>query len=267
MCIVVFHWQAESSSPLTLAANRDEFFARPTAAMHWWSDADILAGRDLKGGGTWMGVTRGGRFALLTNLRDPRLRKINAPSRGMIVNAFLEGSASAETFLEKLASRASTYEGFNIVCGTLAAHASTGRELWFLNSSEASARRLDDGIYALSNASLDTPWPKTQRIKERFAAALTHDKFDARAVAIDILLLDATRADDATLPDTGVPRDWERALSSIFIRHHDDAGNVVYGTRSSTQLHATEDAIAIHEVTHRVDAISHSRIDMNFQVN
>jgi uncharacterized protein with NRDE domain len=266
VCIVVFRWQPDSDSPLILAANRDEFFARPTAALHWWDDAEILAGRDLKGGGTWMGVTREGRFALVTNVRDPRLRKANAPSRGMIVNEFLEGRVSAQAFLATLALRASIYEGFNVVCGSLASRSTHSRELWFLNSVEAQPRRLNDGTYTLSNASLDTPWPKTMRIKEHFANALDHSKFDVRAEAIDTLLLDDTPADEAALPDTGVPREWERALGSIFIQHRDDAGKLVYGTRSSSQLHATNSTVKVRETTHLDLVRSHSRVSFDFNI-
>jgi uncharacterized protein with NRDE domain len=272
MCIVVFRWQPDSDEPLVLAANRDEFFARPTAALHWWNETDILAGRDGKSGGTWMGVTRRGRFALLTNLRDPRLRKPNAPSRGMIVNAFLEGDRSPQAFLTDLSARAAEYEGFNFVCGSLAkqsrfAAKSRAHELWFLNSTEAEPRRLVNGVYALSNASLDTPWPKTLRIKQYFAAALQNEDSDTRRHALDSLLLDDTRATDDALPETGVPRSWEQALSSIFIRHRDDAGNIIYGTRSSSQWYATHNYFDVHETTHIEHVQNHSRARVRFNVS
>lgn len=266
MCVVVFNWQTESDSPLTLAANRDEFFARPAAPLHWWLGDEILAGRDLKGGGTWMGATRSGRFALLTNLRDPQLRKTDAPSRGTIVNAFLDGAMSAPRFLDDLAARSSRFEGFNVVCATLGGRTNGARELWFLNSHEVKPRRLQDGVYALSNASLNTPWPKIERIKTSFSRALRQPDFDARVQSIDALLLDATRAADEALPATGVPREWERALSSIFIRHCDAAGNIIYGTRVSTQFHVVGDTIAMREVTHLPDHPSRSQIEFKFTI-
>jgi uncharacterized protein with NRDE domain len=212
MCIVVFHWAPETDAPLALAANRDEFFARPTAAMHWWPDGNVLAGRDLKSGGTWMGVTRTGRFALVTNVRDPSLRKSNAPSRGNIVSGFLESETDAQMFLQTIASRGHAYEGFNLVCGSLARSA---RELWFLNSVEQMPRRLTHGTYALSNATLDTPWPKTKRIKAVFAEIMNTKISEENLAAIDALLTDATHADNAALPNTGVPIEWERALKHL----------------------------------------------------
>jgi uncharacterized protein with NRDE domain len=241
MCIVVFNWQPESTSPLTLAANRDEFFARPTLPMHWWDDADILAGRDLQSGGTWLGVTQGARFALVTNVRDPSLRKANAPSRGLLVTAFLKSNDSPETYTQTLARSAHTYEGFNILCGELA---HPQRELWFLNSHTREPVRVAAGIHTLSNASLNTSWPKTARIKAAFSHTITLANIDEQNVSFGALLNDTALADDDTLPSTGVPLDWERALSSVFIRRSD------YGTRASTWLRASNDVIELHETTH-----------------
>jgi uncharacterized protein with NRDE domain len=263
MCIVVFHWAPETDAPLALAANRDEFFARPTAAMHWWPDGNVLAGRDLKSGGTWMGVTRTGRFALVTNVRDPSLRKSNAPSRGNIVSGFLESETDAQMFLQTIASRGHAYEGFNLVCGSLARSA---RELWFLNSVEQMPRRLTHGTYALSNATLDTPWPKTKRIKAVFAEIMNTKISEENLAAIDALLTDATHADNAALPNTGVPIEWERALSSIFIRHRDASGEIVYGTRSSSQLHVNFDGVYVHETTHLPENIAHARVSQHFKI-
>jgi uncharacterized protein with NRDE domain len=262
MCIVVFHWAPETDAPLSLAANRDEFFARPTAAMHWWPDSNVLAGRDLKNGGTWMGVSRTGRLALVTNVRDPSLRKSSAPSRGNIVSEFLESETDAQVFLQTLASRAPAYEGFNLVCGSLARSA---RELWFLNSIERTPRRLPHGTYALSNATLDTPWPKTQRIKAAFADIMKTKIGEEKLAALDALLIDTTHANDAALPNTGVPIEWERALSSIFIRHRDESGDIVYGTRSSSQLHVNFDGVYVHETTHLPESIGHARVREQFQ--
>jgi uncharacterized protein with NRDE domain len=257
MCIVVFCWQPESSSPLMLAANRDEFFARPSLPMHWWPKQNILAGRDVKSGGTWLGVSRTGRVALLTNVRDPSLRRTEAPSRGLIVSEFLEGVIGTRDYLTALAARADTYEGFNLICGTLRRDQ---RALWFFNSQERAPLELHDGTYALSNATLDTPWPKTVRIKSKFEATLAsigraqvHDAFNE-------LLLDATRADDAALPNTGVPSDWERALSSIFIRHEQ------YGTRASTQLAINDNRVALSEITHAAERSSVSEARFTFDL-
>jgi uncharacterized protein with NRDE domain len=249
MCIVVFHWSPDSDSPLTLASNRDEFFVRPTLGMHWWDDAPILAGRDLKGDGTWLGVTRSGRFALLTNVRNPALRKAAAPSRGELVKQFLSGAATPESFLGSLAERLHAFEGFNVLCGDVGG--GTRRALMFLNSTEGRVRALNAGIYALSNASLDTPWPKVLRIKSEFTQAMQLQEQSIRQQRIEQLLRDETRADTRELPHTGIPPDWEQALSSIFIRHANDDGALpVYGTRASTLLHVSENKILVSETQH-----------------
>jgi uncharacterized protein with NRDE domain len=240
MCVVVFQWQPDSASPLTIAANRDEFFARPSLPMHWWRDAEILAGRDEKSGGTWMGFTRRGRFAFVTNVRDPSLRKANAPSRGHIVRDFLSSDHVAEKFLSHLSQQTHEYEGFNLVCGELAR---TRRTLWFLNSKENAPREIASGLFALSNATLDTPWPKVERVKSAFRDALARAPHE-QSSALDDLLRDETRASDDALPQTGVPLEWERALSSVFIRHGD------YGTRASTQLFVRNDLVELSERTH-----------------
>jgi uncharacterized protein with NRDE domain len=257
MCIVVFRWQADSNEPLVVAANRDEFFARPTAPLHWWPGSDILAGRDERSGGTWMGVTRHGRFALLTNVRDPRLRKTNAPSRGKIVSDFLSSDRPAHEFLTQLSQRSQTYEGFNVVCGDLA---SARRALWFLNSQENVPREIGEGVFALSNASLDTPWPKVERVKAAFREALARAPYE-QPDAIDALLQDDARAVDASLPRTGVPLEWERALSSVFIRH----GN--YGTRASTQLFVRDDRVDVTERTHLPEHANAQQLSFSIPLN
>jgi uncharacterized protein with NRDE domain len=277
MCIVVFRWQPDSSEPLTLAANRDEFFARPTAAMHWWQDGSTLAGRDLQSGGTWLGVTRSGRFALLTNVRNPALRKTNAPSRGNIVSDFLLSEQSAETFIRELATRADAYEGFNALCGTLSSHANEAPSaLWFLNSIENAPRHLANGQYTLSNATLDTAWPKTARLKISFATALSETDFPTRIQSLRTMMLDDRRANDASLPATGVPIEWERALSSIFIRDtfatRDDArATREYGTRSTTVLHVARDDLIAHvsiaETTHTERTVSDSTATFEFELS
>lgn len=256
MCIVVFQWQPNAHEQLTLAANRDEFFARPTAAMAWWPDADVLAGRDLQGNGSWLGITRSGRFALLTNVRDPSKRKQYAPSRGLIVREFLEGEARPGDYAQMLAKRATQYEGFNVLVGTIGLRASA-RELWFLNSNEQRARALPAGVYALSNASLNTPWPKTERLRRAFSAVISLTS-DSSTDTLHALLRDDRRADDADLPNTGVPLEWERALSSIFIRHGP------YGTRSSTALSVRGDTIEAHEVTHLPEQASAEQTRFRF---
>jgi uncharacterized protein with NRDE domain len=207
-----------------VAANRDEFHARPTASAEWWPDhPEILAGRDLEAGGTWLGVTRTGRFAALTNYRDPERRREAAagaatPSRGALVTSVLESGASVAQSLGYLREVGANYNGFNLIF-------SDGERLGIYESVRGSGRELAPGIYGLSNHLLDTPWPKVQIAKNRLQAALLGLTDTAPLLE---LLRDDRPASDALLPQTGVSLEWERLLSSAFVRAPD------YGTRCST---------------------------------
>lgn len=224
MCLILAAWRVHPDFPLVVAANRDEYFARPTRSAGFWTDApDILAGRDLSAGGTWLGITRAGRFAALTNYRDARREKQDASSRGMLVSDFLKGSAASLDYLAAIERIAPTYNGFNLlVCDgkTFACH----------NNVEQRTRVLEPGIHGLSNHVLNTPWPKVTAAKLALNASLhtlpeTRPLFD--------FLRDETLAPDDELPSTGVSLAWERRLSSIFVRSEPSIG---YGTRSSTVL-------------------------------
>lgn len=223
MCLIAFAWQQHPRYPLVFAANRDEFYDRPTMPAHFWADAPhVLAGRDEKAGGTWMGLGRDGRFAAVTNHRDPAAEKQNAPSRGALVADYLRSTDGPQAYLEALAARADRYNGFNLLVGRPDA-------LWyFSNRSGAAPGRVRPGVHALSNALLDTPWPKVEKSKSALAALVERDAVTPEALLR--LLADAERAPDAVLPQTGVPEAWERALSSVFIEAEG------YGTRSSTAL-------------------------------
>ena len=258
MCIAAFAWNPESETPLVLAANRDEFFARPTEPMHWWPDQQILAGRDLKGNGAWLGVTRAGRFALLTNVRNPALRREDAPSRGGIVKDFLESTIPSSVFVAALAENAPRYEGFNALCGQANAES---RELSFLNSVERVGKRLEPGLYGLSNASLDTEWPKLIRIKQGLRHALAERDLSAQDVRLLRLLQNPTPAADRQLPNTGVPIEWERALGSIFINRDD------YGTRASTILRVSGARASVAEVNYAPDASVTKRSAFEFDIS
>jgi uncharacterized protein with NRDE domain len=215
MCLIAFNWNPDSETPLLVAANRDEFYARPTAPLAWWDDAPIVAGRDLQAGGTWMGLSRGGRFAALTNYRDPTRQKPDAPSRGALVVDFLCGDDSASDFIHRLRADAPAYNDFNLLLfdGT--------RPLGYESHGDRSLR-FGRGVHAVSNACFDTPWPKVDVLKAGMMGAGDQDD------ALLALLADTTIAPDARLPQTGVPLDWERALSAAFIR------TPAYGTRSSS---------------------------------
>lgn len=222
MCLILFAYRVHPEYRLVAAANRDEFFARPTAPAAPWPDAPgVVAGRDLRGGGTWMGVAEGGRWAAVTNHRDPGEPLPHAPSRGDLVAGFLRGAEAPGDYLARLESRAAEYNGFNLLAGD-------ARSLfWFSNRSGEPPRRLEPGIYGLSNHLLDTAWPKVQRGKRELARLLAGP---ADPVPLLDLLLDRTLAADHLLPDTGVGAERERALSAAFIL------TPGYGTRASTAL-------------------------------
>lgn len=230
MCLILLAHQVHPDYPLAVCANRDEFYARPTAAADFWTDAPhILAGRDLQAGGTWLGVTRGGRFAAVTNYRDPGAPEGRC-SRGELTRAFLAGEASPEAFLQALEPEA--YGGFNLFLGN--------REgLYYYSNRQRTIRSLAPGIYGLSNHLLETPWPKLVAAKERFATALGQLPDPEPQFT---LLADERRWPDERLPDTGVPLEWERILSAVFVR------SPGYGTRASTVLTVARDgAVRLQE--------------------
>jgi uncharacterized protein with NRDE domain len=219
VCLILIAWQAHPDYPLVVAANRDEFYARRTASADFWPDhPQILAGRDLEGDGTWLGITRTGRFAALTNYRDPASHKPQAPSRGKLVADFLAGDATIETYLDAL--DATAYNGFNLLLGD-------GRKLVAFSNISMQRHELAPGVYGLSNALLDTPWPKVGAGKTALSGALAALPDES---ALFQLLRDATHHPDAALPATGVSLEWERLLSAAFIRSPE------YGTRCSTVI-------------------------------
>lgn len=228
MCLLVVAWQSHPRYRLVVAGNRDEFHERPSAPLGWWPDAaGILAGRDLRGGGTWLGLARNGRFGLVTNFRDVNGAPPDAPSRGRFVPDFLRDDAPAASFLAALRPGASRYAGFNLLLGD-----ATGLH-YYSNVGDEAPRELPPGIYGLSNHRLDEPWPKLVRTRERFAAALAATDPDPAGLAE--LLADRTPAPGDAPPDRGLPPDLERALTAPFVRH------AQYGTRCSTVVLAGHD--------------------------
>lgn len=221
MCLILLAHRAHPQYRLIVAANRDEWFGRPTAPAGFWADApDVLAGRDLQARGTWLGVTRDGRFAALTNFRDPDSHRSDAPSRGALVSGYLTSSAAPAAYLGSLRNAAERYNGFSLLVGD-------PTSLGYYSNRAGEARELTPGIYGLSNHVLDVPWPKVRAGKARLAA---HLDGEVSAAALLALLDDTQAASDSELPRTGVTLEWERALSPLRIR----AGE--YGTRSSTVL-------------------------------
>jgi uncharacterized protein with NRDE domain len=252
LCLIVIAWKARDDLPLVVAANRDEWRDRPAQPAHWWNDERaILAGRDLKAGGTWMGVTRSGRFAAITNFRDPAERRSTAPSRGALVTEFLLSGEPPERFLASIASRASAYNGFNLIAGD-------GVSLWYFGSREGAMRAIEPGVHGLSNHLLDEPWPKVRRGRGVMRAALG----DADpAPRLFQMLSDANPAPDAELPDTGVGITWERRLATALITGEE------YGTRCSTVVSfAASGAIGFEEHTRIADGSVSARAEHHFHI-
>ncbi len=228
MCLALLALDAHPRYSVVIAANRDEYHARPTKPASWWDDG-WLAGRDLRAGGTWLGVTRAGRFALLTNIRDPGSNDPAAPSRGSLVPAVLVDAVDVPLGLERLRNQSTRYNGFNLLAGTPLSAA------WMSNRSPG-VKPLLRGIYGLSNALLDAPWPKLLRTKAALADWLARGETDPEPLFT--ALADRSLAADAELPSTGVTLEWERRLSAPFIVSE------AYGTRSSTVLTIDRDGDA-----------------------
>ncbi|MFP3852128.1 NRDE family protein [Pseudomonas sp. W5-01] len=224
MCLIVFAWPPTHSQPLILAANRDEFYARPTLPLAQWEEApQVYAGRDLEAGGTWLGINAGGRFAALTNIREPG-KPPGRRSRGELVARFLTSDVSIDEYLSEIAARSTEYGGFNLLVGDR-------QQLHFLNGNDSAPRCLEAGVYGVSNAGLDTPWPKLVKAKAALSEQLNNPDPDA----LFGFLSDHAPAPDAELPSTGVGLATEKLLSSVFIASPN------YGTRASTVLRVNAD--------------------------
>ena len=223
MCVIFFAFKQHSEYPLILLANRDEFYERPTAAAGFWQDApNIFAGRDLVHGGTWLGITRSGRFAAVTNYRDPSAAK-GKFSRGDLVSDFLKTNESVEDYLRKVQKNANAFSGFNLLVGEFSSQIQT---LGYYSNREDKVKILAPGIYGLSNYLLDTPWRKVNKGKAELTEFLQNGELEIERFFE--LLNDKSLADDADLPDTGIGFEREKLLSAIFIE------TPIYGTRSSS---------------------------------
>ena len=239
MCLIVFAWKVLPTVPLVAAANRDEFYQRATApAAPWPEHPQVFAGRDLQAGGSWMGITHpkecgnGARFAAITNIRAPAEHRDDAPSRGQLVADYLAGCMSPQEYIDALRQQADRYNGFNLVIGD------RDTLIWYSNRGDADPRNgqpLEPGVYGVSNALLDAPWPKVLKTKAQFASLLC---LGAPDDAFFEMLSDTTPAPDQRLPETGVPLEVERVLSSVKIE------SPGYGTRTSTVVKLYADATA-----------------------
>lgn len=229
MCLLVLAWQVHPRYRLVVAANRDEFHARPAAALARWAAPDeILAGRDLQAGGTWLALDRARRFGVVTNFRELQRPKPEAPSRGELIPGYLRGQHSPEQYFASRAARAPEYSGFNLLLADR-------DSLWYgCNRASPFARALPPGVYGLSNEFLDTPWPKLTRVRRAFEAWLASP---ASGVAALFAMLDDRQrsGEDDRLPNTGLSLEWERILSAPFVLNAD------YGTRCSSVVLLSED--------------------------
>ncbi|MDP3285296.1 MAG: NRDE family protein [Desulfobacterales bacterium] len=239
MCLILLSYCNHPSYGLILAANRDEFYDRPTAPLGFWDEAPhILAGRDLKSGGTWLGVTKNGRFCAVTNYRDPAAQIADAPSRGLLVENFLKGTELPERYLQKISKDGHRYNGFNLLAGDLSG-------FFYCSNRSDGISRLSTGIHGLSNHLLDTQWPKVEKGKRGLEQSLSANKINCEDIFE--LLSDRVLPPDGDLPDTGVGMEWERLLSPLFIRSE------IYGTRSSSIVLIDEKRVTFMERTYTID--------------
>ena len=225
MCLIAFAWHSSPGRSMVVAANRDEYHARPTAPAAFWLEVpEVFGGRDLKDGGTWMGVARDGRFAALTNHRGPASTREAARSRGHLVADYLRGRSSASAYAAAVASQRHQYNGFNLLV-------SDRDSMWYAASEDHPSIRITPGVHVLSNARLDTPWPKATGLASSMSALLMSDPDDDALIAGLLQALNDTRIPpDTSLPETGVGLERERMLAARKIVAP------MYGTRSSSVL-------------------------------
>lgn len=242
MCFIALAVNAHRDLPLIVCANRDEFYERPTERAHYWRDQpSILGGRDALHGGTWLAVDRSGRFSAVTNIRGGTFRP-NAPSRGTLVSDYLQGELTPEQYLSGLRDALADYNGVNVLCGDT-------EGVWFASSAAPQPIALDDSVNGLSNASLNTPWPKVASGRRQLAAEIESAN-SPNVESFLALLTDRKQPQEDRLPDTGVGIARERVLAPIFIDGY--ARNADYGTRSSTVLtRSTNGELRFREVTWR----------------
>lgn len=222
MCLIVFANNVHPKYKLIFAANRDEFYARPSEQAEFWEDhPELLAGKDLQAGGTWMGITKQGRFAAITNYRDLKNIKNDAPSRGNLTLDYLLRTISPEDYYENLKPTLNDYNGFNLLLGD-------ADNLYYFSNKTDGIQKLSPGIHGISNAILNTSWPKVEKAKQKLESLIKQD--DVHPFEVIDILKNTTIAKDEDLPDTGVGLELERMLSSIFIKSEK------YGTRCSSVI-------------------------------
>ncbi|REL37615.1 NRDE family protein [Rhodohalobacter sp. SW132] len=222
MCLIVFSYKNHPRYPLILAGNRDEFYERPTQKAHFWeNEPTILAGKDLKAGGTWLGLSKRGTLAALTNYRDFKTARESHQSRGILIPRFLTNDENPESTLQRFLQQREDFDGYNLLAGSVS-------RLYYLTNIRGIYHPIEPGIHGLSNAFLDTPWPKVEHAKAMFRESISSEEPDKEAIFR--MLKNDKKYPAAHLPDTGLSPEMERAVSPLFIRTSD------YGTRCSTLL-------------------------------
>ncbi len=235
MCLIVIAYKVHPRYKIIVAANRDEYYARPTRFLDFWEEnPNILAGRDLKSMGTWLGVTKKGKFSALTNYRDPKAVKEGRPSRGLLVKRFLESDIDPEEYLKFVKKESSKYNPFNLIVGDK-------KSLWYY-SNRADIKRLKPGLYGLSNHLLDTSWPKVKKAKQEIKKLI--EEKDINIEKIFLVLKDKSVPPDHELPDTGIGYAKERMLAPIFVETPN------YGTRCSSVILIEEKLIHFYEINY-----------------
>lgn len=228
MCLIIFAFQADSRYTMVMAANRDEFFGRASQDADFWTENgstdQILAGKDLVAGGTWLGLTTSGRFAAVTNIRDPSQQEPKPKSRGELTLKFLAGNETPAAYCQSLGKQYGQYAGYNLLIGDC-------NEMFYVNNLEPKVQPLEPGIYGLSNGLLNSPWPKVERGRQQLQQLLNSGENLSTEQLIS-MMGDRTTAEDTDLPDTGIPMALERRLSSAFIQNPERQ----YGTRCSTAI-------------------------------
>ncbi len=231
MCLIIVSYGASVDYPLVLAANRDEFYQRPSRPARFWPDSpSVLAGQDVEHGGSWLGLHRDGCFAAVTNYRDGVKEKAAELSRGLLVSDYLQNRLSSIQYLQQCITNINRYNGFNLLVGDLNA-------LYFLSSREQNYRQLRAGTYGICNGDLNSPWPKVKWAKQQLSALIAADHADDHETILG-MLGDRQVPDDADLPDTGIGKEWERMLAPVFIQSKE------YGTRASTVFTINKDGDA-----------------------
>jgi uncharacterized protein with NRDE domain len=254
MCLIFIALKQNPAYKLIVAANRDEFYQRKTAAAHWWdNDQQVVGGKDLEAGGTWLGMNRNGRISMVTNFRDPKNIKAQAPSRGHLVTEYLTSSVAPKDYLHRLTQTQHEYNGFNLLVGD-------EESFWYLSNYGSGIQELTTGFFGLSNHLLETPWPKVIRGKKNLSTLIS--KEDVSSDEIFQALFDDQLAPDNALPDTGVGLERERALSAMFIK------SPGYGTRCSTVITVDHDGnVSFKERVYDLETFEYSLSAFDFRIS